>query len=276
MKRTPGKGRNWERQHVLGRQPVWEVVLVSCLENWLGDVVGWWRQRHSEWFRELLWISLLIPRVLNQLIWNIPEPKVKDNHLWLLNSETMDSHQSQTRGMFLWNSIMVLNSMANMKCCPQPNKSPPLMAHCIDCVSGLRMMSVGQKAMFHMMYDRNLLERLHLITLAPPSWHKTTVCTGAYSRSAVVEWVVCKLALKQSQHSWLGNAEVLELDGGPFEEEIHEEIQQQRRRVWSEINLGKVLGLLINDTTFHKHGISPGYLISHNRLTNQLFPYRTT
>lgn len=128
----------------------------------------------------------------------------------------------------------------------------------------------------HMMYDRNLLERLHLITLAPPSWHKTTVCTGAYSRSAVVEWVVCKLALKQSQHSWLGNAEVLELDGGPFEEEIHEEIQQQRRRVWSEINLGKVLGLLINDTTFHKHGISPGYLISHNRLTNQLFPYRTT
>lgn len=170
--------------------------------------------------------SLLIPRILNQFIWNVAEPRVRDDHLWLPNSETMDGHKSQSRGMFLSNSIIVLNSMAITKLCPQPHKSLSLMAHSMDSISGLRILSVGQKVMFHMMCDRNLLDRLvSLLQLLLPDIRLQCAREPTVGVQLSSEWHVSWVWNKVSTFGWEMQRFWNWVVG--FEKDIYELFQQQ-------------------------------------------------
>lgn len=79
------------------------------------------------------------------------------------------------------------------------------------------MMLIGEKTIFHLMHERNLLGRHHL-ALSPPSQQKTKE-----RREPTWECscrVVCKRELKQSPRACFGDAEVLGLDDRPFEKEM--------------------------------------------------------
>lgn len=123
------KGRNWERQYVLGNQygswilsHVWKTVLMMWLSGGDKNICI---ATSVLWFREPFWISYLILWVWKQLTWKTTVPRVRNNPLLLKFWDFRQGHKSQSRGMLSSTPIMALSSMAITKYYPQPNNSSP-------------------------------------------------------------------------------------------------------------------------------------------------------